>query len=183
MAVYFAGLSESELADFTDLIMRSGKTVDLVVELNRVVNAHTRYVIREEPGVWTPEETLRNGRGSCRDSAVLLVAALGAETDRSGKPGVSRAKVDAFFDALDNPVPGQRVGSLAVLRDLRAEHCDMVTIGQYLQPTRQHVPVAHFYDPADFALLKTEALAMGFVHVESSPLTRSSYHAGQHSTP
>jgi uncharacterized protein (DUF2126 family) len=54
----------------------AGKTVDSVVELNRLVNERTRYVIREEPGVWTPEETLRQGRGSCRDSAILLVAAL-----------------------------------------------------------------------------------------------------------
>ncbi len=65
----------------------------------------------------------------------------------------------------------------AVLHDLRAVNCDIVTIGQYLQPTRQHVPVAHFYEPAEFARLKTEGLAMGFAHVESGPLVRSSYHA------
>src|SRR6185369_14479221 len=55
---------------------RAGATVPLVVELNSAVNRRIRYVIREEPGVWTPEETLERGRGSCRDSAVLLVAAL-----------------------------------------------------------------------------------------------------------
>jgi uncharacterized protein (DUF2126 family) len=53
-----------------------GTTLDLVVELNRRVNEHIRYVIRDEAGIWTPEETLRQGRGSCRDSATLLVAAL-----------------------------------------------------------------------------------------------------------
>jgi lipoic acid synthetase len=67
-----------------------------------------------------------------------------------------------------------------VLRDLRAAGCDVVTIGQYLQPTKAHLPVVRFYDPAEFAAFKTEALAMGFVHVEASPLTRSSYHAAQH---
>ena len=67
----------------------------------------------------------------------------------------------------------------AVLHDLRTVNCDIVTIGQYLQPTRQHVPVAHFYEPAEFARLKTEGLAMGFTHVESGPLVRSSYHAEQ----
>lgn len=66
-----------------------------------------------------------------------------------------------------------------VLHDLRAVNCDIVTIGQYLQPTRQHVPVAHFYEPAEFARLKTEGHAMGFTHVESGPLVRSSYHAEQ----
>ncbi|HEU5201673.1 MAG TPA: lipoyl synthase, partial [Nitrospira sp.] len=62
----------------------------------------------------------------------------------------------------------------AVLRDLRAEHCDMVTIGQYLQPTRRHLPVSRFYHPAEFAQLKTQGIAMGFAHVESGPLVRSS---------
>jgi lipoic acid synthetase len=66
-----------------------------------------------------------------------------------------------------------------VMRDLRAVDCDILTIGQYLQPTREHLPVARFYDPSEFALLKEEGLAMGFTHVESGPLVRSSYHAGQ----
>jgi lipoyl synthase len=66
-----------------------------------------------------------------------------------------------------------------VMRDLRAVDCDIITIGQYLQPTRDHLPVARFYDPSEFALLKEEGLAMGFIHVESGPLVRSSYHAEQ----
>jgi lipoic acid synthetase len=67
-----------------------------------------------------------------------------------------------------------------VLCDLRAAGCEVVTIGQYLQPTKSHLPVVRYYDPAEFAALKTEALAMGFVHVEASPLARSSYHAAEH---
>ncbi len=66
-----------------------------------------------------------------------------------------------------------------VMRDLRAVNCDIITIGQYLQPTRDHLPVAKFYDPTDFVMLKEEGLAMGFSHVESGPLVRSSYHAEQ----
>lgn len=66
-----------------------------------------------------------------------------------------------------------------VMRDLRTIHCDIITIGQYLQPTRDHLPVARFYDPSEFALLREEGLAMGFSHVESGPLVRSSYHAEQ----
>lgn len=70
-----------------------------------------------------------------------------------------------------------------VMRDLRTVECDIITIGQYLQPTREHLPVARFYDPAEFAVLKDEGLAMGFTHVESGPLVRSSYHAGQQVAP
>lgn len=66
-----------------------------------------------------------------------------------------------------------------VMRDLRGVDCDILTIGQYLQPTRDHLSVARFYEPSEFALLKEEGLAMGFNHVESGPLVRSSYHAEQ----
>ena len=69
-----------------------------------------------------------------------------------------------------------------VLRDLREVQCDVITIGQYLQPTRTHLPVARFYDPGEFASLKHECLDLGFAHVESGPLTRSSYHAEQQVT-
>jgi len=66
-----------------------------------------------------------------------------------------------------------------VMRDLRAVGCDIMTIGQYLQPTKQHLSVARFYHPDEFAAFKEEGLALGFSHVESGPLVRSSYHAEQ----
>ena len=66
-----------------------------------------------------------------------------------------------------------------VMRDLRSVGCDIMTIGQYLQPTREHLPVARFYDPSEFAMLKEEGMVLGFTHVESGPLVRSSYHAEQ----
>ena len=66
---------------------------------------------------------------------------------------------------------------LEVFRDLAAVHCDILTIGQYLRPSRDHLPMARLYTPREFAELKTEALRMGFRHVESGPLVRSSYHA------
>lgn len=64
-----------------------------------------------------------------------------------------------------------------VMHDLRNVGCEIMTIGQYLQPTKQHLPVARFYHPDEFAAFKAEGLAMGFSHVESGPLVRSSYHA------
>jgi lipoyl synthase len=66
---------------------------------------------------------------------------------------------------------------LEVFRDLAAVQCDILTIGQYLRPSRDHLPMARLYTPREFAELKTEALKMGFRHVESGPLVRSSYHA------
>lgn len=64
-----------------------------------------------------------------------------------------------------------------VMRNLRSIDCDIMTIGQYLQPTKDHLPVARFYHPDEFVALKEEGQALGFIHVESGPLVRSSYHA------
>jgi len=67
----------------------------------------------------------------------------------------------------------------AVLRDLRDFDVDIVTIGQYLQPTREHLPVERFYAPEEFNEYQDYALTLGFRSVASAPLVRSSYHAGQ----
>ena len=66
---------------------------------------------------------------------------------------------------------------LEVFRDLAAQQVDILTVGQYLRPSKDHLPIARFYTPEEFRTLKQEALAMGFRHVESGPLVRSSYHA------
>ncbi len=68
---------------------------------------------------------------------------------------------------------------LGTMRDLRGVSCDVLTIGQYLSPGKDYVPIARYYRPAEFAALKREGLAMGFRHVESGPLVRSSYHADE----
>jgi lipoic acid synthetase len=66
---------------------------------------------------------------------------------------------------------------LMVYRDLAAVGTDILTIGQYLRPSKDHLPMTRLYTPAEFQQMKHEALAMGFRHVESGPLVRSSYHA------
>lgn len=68
----------------------------------------------------------------------------------------------------------------STLADLRGSECAVVTIGQYLRPPGGPVPVERYYTPAEFLDLKREALALGFEHVESGPLVRSSYHAESH---
>jgi lipoic acid synthetase len=66
---------------------------------------------------------------------------------------------------------------LEVFGDLAAQQVDILTVGQYLRPSKDHLPIACFYTPEEFRTLRQEALARGFRHVESGPLVRSSYHA------
>jgi lipoic acid synthetase len=66
---------------------------------------------------------------------------------------------------------------LEVLNDLAEAGVDVVTLGQYLQPTLQHLPVERYYSPEEFAQLREYGLSLGFRHVEAGPLVRSSYHA------
>jgi len=66
---------------------------------------------------------------------------------------------------------------IEVFRDLGEQKVDILTIGQYLRPSKDHLPMTRYYAPEEFALLKEEALRFGFKHVESGPLVRSSYHA------
>jgi len=65
------------------------------------------------------------------------------------------------------------------LSDLCEIDCNILTIGQYLPPTKEHYPMERFYHPDEFAEIKEKALAMGFIHVESGPMVRSSYHADE----
>jgi len=73
---------------------------------------------------------------------------------------------------------GEETGELIeVFRDLGERGVDILTIGQYLRPSKDHLPMTRYYTPAEFVSLKEEALKFGFMHVESGPLVRSSYHA------
>ena len=69
---------------------------------------------------------------------------------------------------------------LQAMGDLAAHGCDVLTIGQYLQPTPMHLAVAEFVHPDTFAMYKEEGMKRGFAFVESGPLVRSSYHAERH---
>ncbi|HEY1804019.1 MAG TPA: lipoyl synthase [Terracidiphilus sp.] len=69
---------------------------------------------------------------------------------------------------------------LEVFRDLAVRGVDILTVGQYLRPSKDHLPIARFYEPQEFTYMRDEALRYGFRHVESGPLVRSSYHAHEH---
>jgi lipoic acid synthetase len=66
---------------------------------------------------------------------------------------------------------------IATMRELREVDVDILTLGQYLRPSADHIPIDRYVTPEEFALLKREGMAMGYKHVESGPLVRSSYHA------
>ncbi len=69
---------------------------------------------------------------------------------------------------------------LGTMRDIRDQGTDVLTIGQYLRPTARHLPIERYWSPDEFADLGDAGMAMGFAHVESGPLVRSSYHAERH---
>ena len=89
---------------------------------------------------------------------------------RLGKPMLTKAGVMLGLGETNGEL-------LEVIRDLRGAGCDILTLGQYLRPSAEHIPVARYVPPAEFDELKAAALALGFRHVESGPLVRSSYHA------
>jgi len=109
---------------------------------------------------------------------------------RVARPGGRYARTLELLDRARHIAPGIPTKSgimvglgeewdevLSTLADLRAVGCGILTIGQYLAPSSSHLPVARYYHPEEFEMLKTSALSMGFGHVESGPLVRSSYHA------
>lgn len=69
---------------------------------------------------------------------------------------------------------------IEIMKDLREHGCDIMTIGQYLQPTKDHLPVDRFVTPEEFSMYHEKGMKMGFMVVESGPLVRSSYHADKH---
>jgi lipoyl synthase len=72
---------------------------------------------------------------------------------------------------------------VSAMEDLRSAHCDILTLGQYLQPTLKHLPVVEFVPPEKFAEFGEHARRLGFVHVASGPMVRSSYHADEFQLP
>jgi len=111
---------------------------------------------------------------------------------RQARPGADYAHSLRLLQAFRERCPGVPTKSglmpglgetddeiLEVMRDLRAHGVDMLTLGQYLQPTGGHLPVLRYVEPARFQEFEREALAMGFRHAACGPLVRSSYHADQ----
>ncbi len=111
--------------------------------------------------------------GSSYEGSVRLLADAASRRERERSVLRVKTSIIAGLGETDGEI-------LDVMRDLRGAGVDVVTIGQYLQPTARHLPVDRWVHPDAFRALKQAGEAMGFLHVESGPLVRSSYHAERH---
>jgi lipoic acid synthetase len=139
--------------------------LDVVLEAAPVVLAHN---VETVPRLY---RTVRPGSRYSGSLALLRAAAAWRD---------ARAPALRVKSSLMLGIGERRSEVSSVLGDLRRAGVDVVTLGQYLQPTREHLPVDRWVEPAEFEELRGEAYGLGFVHVESGPLVRSSYHAERH---
>jgi lipoyl synthase len=105
-------------------------------------------------------------------SLEVLALAKAMALEIAGRPGTVHTKSSLMVGLGET-----REELSATFRDLRAVDCDILTIGQYLRPSPAHLPVVRYVHPDEFTEMRAEAIALGFRHVESGPLVRSSYHA------
>ena len=132
-------------------------------------------VLDEEPEVLNhnPETVPRLYRRVRPDAIYERSLELIARADKFRKAGTPLRTKSGVMAGLGETLEE----ILATLRDLRSHGCDIATVGQYLQPYEKRLPVEKYYTPGEFEEIRIQALAMGFSHVESGPLVRSSYHA------
>jgi lipoic acid synthetase len=105
-------------------------------------------------------------------SLQVLADAKAMAIELTGRPGTVHTKSSIMVGLSET-----RAELSETFRDLRAVDCDILTLGQYLRPTVRHLPVERYVHPDEFAEMRAEAFGLGFKHVESGPLVRSSYHA------
>jgi lipoic acid synthetase len=103
---------------------------------------------------------------------LTLLRRAAERRDREGRGMLTKSGIMAGLGETFDEV-------VELMRDLRSVSCDIMTIGQYLQPHARRLPVERYVTPAEFERWREVGLGLGFKHVESSPLTRSSYHARQ----
>jgi lipoyl synthase len=132
------------------------------VSLERVLAARPDVVNHNIETVARLQRAVRPSAGYARSLTVLARSAEAGLTTKSGLILGMGEREDEV---------------LATLADLRAVGVDIVTLGQYLRPSSRHLPVARWWTPEEFDDLRTAGMALGFAHVQASPLTRSSYHA------
>ena len=156
-----------------------GAAVEVLTPDFRGVKDALDIVLAERPEVFshnmeTVPRLYRQARpGSSYERSLALLAEAAVRRDSGGYGG--RVKTGLMVGL------GETTAELeATIRDIRSAGTGILTIGQYLQPTRDHLPVDRYVHPDEFARLRGFALGLGFRHCESGPLVRSSYHAHEH---
>ncbi|HZN54204.1 MAG TPA: lipoyl synthase [Candidatus Polarisedimenticolaceae bacterium] len=139
--------------------------LDVVLDAAPAVFAHNVETV--------PRLYRRVRPGSSYRGSVGLLAEAAARRDRERSALRVKSSIIVGLGEEDAEV-------LEVMRDLRGAGVDVVTLGQYLRPSPGHLPVARFAHPDIFAMFRERGMEMGFLHVESGPLVRSSYHAERH---
>ena len=147
--------------DFQD----SDQSIETVLSANPHIFNHNLETVRR----LTPE--VRHRATYDRSLSVLKKV-----KDKRGKTIFTKSGMMLGMGETENEV-------VVAMEDLRAAGCDILTLGQYLQPTLKHLPVVEFVSPEQFAALGRVAQSMGFVHVASGPMVRSSYHADEFNAP
>jgi lipoic acid synthetase len=147
--------------DFQD----SDASIESVLSANPHIFNHNLETVRR----LTPE--VRHRATYDRSLSVLKKV-----KDRRGKTIYTKSGMMLGLGEADEEV-------LTAMRDLRTAGCDILTLGQYLQPSLKLLPVKKFVSPEKFAFFKQQAEALGFIHVASGPMVRSSYHADEFNAP
>ncbi len=150
----------------------------------RVGGCSVEVLIPDFKGRWDALQVVLDARPEILNHNVETVPRL----YRRARPGASFPRsLELLRRAKDAGLPtksgimvglGEEWAELEeTVRAIRSSGADVLTIGQYLRPSAQHLPVVRYYTPAEFASLRAFALALGYAHVEAGPLVRSSYHA------
>jgi lipoic acid synthetase len=154
-------------------IVNPGITIEVLIPDFQGEKWALDIVLNEKPDILNHNtETVprlhRRVRPQAKYERSLQVIKWSKEADMTTKSGLMLGLGEAVEEVLQ------------VMEDLHASGCDILTLGQYLQPTKEHLPVDRFVHPDEFKMLKVRGLEMGFKHVESGPLVRSSYRAEEH---
>jgi len=162
---------------------RPGTAVEVLTPDFRGVAGALDVVLGAAPEVFshnveTVPRLYRQARPGSRYDRSLGLLAQASEAAHRGGGWSGRIKTGIMVGLGEEPAEVH-----ATLADIRAAGVEIVTIGQYLQPTVKHLPVARWVHPDEFAAYREHALGLGFTHCEAGPLVRSSYHAHEHVRP
>jgi lipoyl synthase len=156
----------------------------------RVPGCRVEVLIPDFRGVWPALETVLEARPDVLNHNMETVPRLYRQV-RKGAVYERSLELLRRVKEFDSTIPSKtgmmlglgekREEVIAAMEDLAAQKTDILTLGQYMQPDREHLPIVRYVHPDEFAEFKSIGMQMGFKHVESGPLVRSSYHAFEQS--